>query len=85
MCPAAAVVGRPSARWGEEVVAFVVADEDLDADELAAAVTGELAPHQRPKSYMLVDDLPRNPMGKILRSELSALLVDTGEPPASDR
>lgn len=67
---AAAVVGRPSQRWGEEVVAFVVADDGFNPDELAAAVTSELAPYKRPKSYVLVAELPRNHMGKIMRAEL---------------
>lgn len=69
---AAAVAGCPSERWGEEVTAFVVADGSLDTAELAAAAAAELAPYKRPKRYVLVDDLPRNHMGKILRSRLVA-------------
>ena len=68
---AAAVAGRPSERWGEEVTAFVVADGPLDTAELAAAAAAELAPYKRPKRYVLVDDLPRNHMGKVLRSRLA--------------
>ena len=68
---AAAVAGRPSERWGEEVTAFVVADGPLDTAELAAAAAAELAPYKRPKRYVLVDDLPRNHMGKVLRSRLT--------------
>ena len=69
---AAAVAGVPSERWGEEVTAFVVADGPLDTAELAAAAAAELAPYKRPKRYVLMDDLPRNHMGKILRSRLVA-------------
>ena len=69
---AAAVAGLPSERWGEEVTAFVVADGPLDTAELAAAAAAELAPYKRPKRYVLVDDLPRNHMGKVLRSRLVA-------------
>ena len=69
---AAAVAGRPSERWGEEVTAFVVADGPLDTAELAKAAAAELAPYKRPKRYVLVDDLPRNHMGKVLRSRLVA-------------
>ena len=69
---AAAVAGLPSERWGEEVTAFVVADGPLDTAELAAATSAELAPYKRPKRYVLVDDLPRNHMGKVLRSRLVA-------------
>ena len=77
---AAAVVGRPSRRWGEEVVAFVVPERDLDIDELAEAVRADLAPYKRPKSYVVVDDLPRNHMGKVLRAELAARLRDESDP-----
>jgi len=69
---AAAVAGLPSERWGEEVTAFVVADGSLDTADLAAAAAAELAPYKRPKRYVLVDDLPRNHMGKVLRSRLVA-------------
>ena len=69
---AAAVAGWPSERWGEEVTAFVVADGPFDPAELAAAAAAELAPYKRPKRYVPVDDLPRNHMGKIVRSRLVA-------------
>ena len=75
---AAAVAGRPSERWGEEVTAFVVADGPLDTGELAAAAATALAPYKRPKRYIVVDDLPRNHMGKLVRSRLAEL---DGPPP----
>lgn len=75
---AAAVAGLPSERWGEEVTAFVVPDGPLDTAELAAAAAAELAPYKRPKRYVLVDDLPRNHMGKVLRSRLT--VPDRPEP-----
>ena len=63
-----AVVGVPSAEWGETVVAFVVGAPDLASlDELAAA---ELAPFKRPREVRLVDALPRNALGKVVRGEL---------------
>ena len=67
---AAAVAGLSSERWGEEVTAFVVPDGPLDTGELAAAAAVELAPYKRPKRYIVVDDLPRNHMGKLVRSRL---------------
>ena len=77
---AAAVAGRPSERWGEEVTAFVVADGPLDTGELAAAAATALAPYKRPKRYIVVDDLPRNHMGKLVRSRLVSRLI-TGDRP----
>ncbi len=63
-----AVVGVPSAEWGETVVAYVVGDPDLASlHERAAA---ELAPFKCPREVRLVDALPRNALGKVVRGEL---------------
>lgn len=67
---AAAVVGRPSPEWGEEVCAYLVADGDLDTDELAESIRSLLAPHKRPKRYARLAELPRNALGKLLRCQL---------------
>ena len=66
-----AVVGRPSPEWGEEVTAVVVAgDEPLDLDALRAHAAAGLAAYKRPKRYAIVDALPRNALGKVLRGDL---------------
>jgi malonyl-CoA/methylmalonyl-CoA synthetase len=63
-----AVVGAPSAEWGETVVAYVVGDPDLDSlHQLAAA---ELAPFKCPREVRLIDALPRNALGKVVRGDL---------------
>jgi malonyl-CoA/methylmalonyl-CoA synthetase len=63
-----AVVGLPSAEWGETVVAYVVGDPDpVSLRELAAS---ELAPFKCPREVRLIDALPRNALGKVVRSEL---------------
>jgi long-chain acyl-CoA synthetase len=72
------VVGRPDAQWGEVVVAFVVARgpqpsrADLDAHCLAS-----IARFKRPKEYRFVSELPKNNYGKVLKTELRALLGAT--------
>jgi malonyl-CoA/methylmalonyl-CoA synthetase len=73
----AAVVGVPSARWGEEVVAAVVpaAGEELDEAALIAFVGELLAPYKRPKRVVFLDELPVNHMGKVVRSELARLVA----------
>jgi malonyl-CoA/methylmalonyl-CoA synthetase len=63
-----AVVGLPSAEWGETVVAFVVGAPD--PGELADLAEAELAPFKRPRELRLVDSLPRNALGKVVRKDL---------------
>ncbi len=65
-----AVVGVPSAEWGETVVAFVVGDSGLDLQSLREAAAAQLASFKCPREVRLVDALPRNAMGKVLRKEL---------------
>jgi malonyl-CoA/methylmalonyl-CoA synthetase len=66
-----AVVGTPSEEWGELVTAVVVPDGRAPTlEELAAFVAGRLAPYKRPRLLRVVDALPRNAMGKLLRHEL---------------
>jgi malonyl-CoA/methylmalonyl-CoA synthetase len=68
----AAVVGIPSERWGEEVVAFVVPAGDGGVDEggLSAHARENLSTYKCPKRFFVVDELPRNEMGKVLKDEL---------------
>ncbi|MFC3229660.1 AMP-binding protein [Marinibaculum pumilum] len=73
-----AVVGRPHADWGEEVVAFVVAREGeaVTAAELDTLCQARIARFKRPKDYRFVDALPKNNYGKVLKTELRAVLAD---------
>ncbi len=71
------VVGRPDADWGEVVVAFVVpcqgtALEPLMLDEVCR---DRIARFKRPKEYHLLDALPKNHYGKVLKTELRARLA----------
>jgi malonyl-CoA/methylmalonyl-CoA synthetase len=66
-----AVVGEPSADWGEEVVAVVVPSSDeRDGEALLAFAAEQLAPYKRPRRVRFVDALPRNALGKVVRTEL---------------
>ena len=67
-----AVVGVPSAEWGEEVQAFIVGrDPKIDAAAMEAHVrSSELSPYQRPRAYHFVHDLPRTSTNKVLRRTL---------------
>jgi malonyl-CoA/methylmalonyl-CoA synthetase len=71
----AAVVGAPSTQWGETVVAFVVATgavppADL-VSELDSFASAQLVAYKRPREWRVVDAIPRNALGKILRHELT--------------
>lgn len=75
-----AVMGVPSDRWGEEVVGFVVT-RALSAGEIIEAVRRNLAPYKCPKRLVLVDQIPRNEMGKIQRNRLVELSGVAADPP----
>jgi 2-furoate---CoA ligase len=64
-----AVVGEPDERWGQRVVAFVVAAPGLTPAALDAHCRSgnELAPFKRPKRIVFVDEIPKTASGKILR------------------
>ena len=67
-----AVVGRPDDRWGEVPVAYVVvrAAATTTPEELIEHCRGQLAQFKVPKEVVFVDELPRNPSGKVLKREL---------------
>jgi fatty-acyl-CoA synthase len=69
-----AVVGVPDERWGEVGLAFVVADGVVD-EELREWCLARLARFKVPQSFRLVDELPRNSMGKVQKDELRAAEV----------
>jgi 2-furoate---CoA ligase len=68
-----AVVGLPDARWGQCVTAFIkrraaVTEAELDAH----CRTSGLANFKRPRAYVFVVEVPRSPVGKLLRRKLVA-------------
>jgi long-chain acyl-CoA synthetase len=72
----AAVVGGPDEEFGEEVLAYIELKPGRVAtpDDLARHCKTELASYKRPRRIEIVADLPRNTMGKLLKSELRAPL-----------
>ena len=69
-----AVAGTPSEEWGEIVTAYVVPRGPApDPAELLAHARAHLAPYKAPRLVHLVSALPRNALGKVVRSRLAAL------------
>lgn len=72
----ASVVGRPHREWGEEVVAFVVAEPGATVKEaeLDRLCLEHVARFKRPRAYRFLGELPKNSYGKVLKTELRASL-----------
>ncbi|WP_345411099.1 acyl-CoA synthetase [Actinomycetospora chlora] len=67
----AAVVGEPDDDLGQRIVAHVVvAGGPVDPDEVIAFVADRLSAHKRPREVRVVDELPRNAMGKVQKARL---------------
>jgi long-chain acyl-CoA synthetase len=83
-----AVFGIPNPEWGEEIKAVVQAEGDRVndrslVDELLAYCGRELAKYKVPRSIDLIDELPRDPNGKLYKRRLQAPYWETSESQAS--
>ena len=67
-----AVVGLPDDDLGERVHAFVVPESSVDLTELESFARSQLAGFKVPKAISLIDELPRNAMGKVQKARLRA-------------
>jgi long-chain acyl-CoA synthetase len=68
----AAVIGRPDERLGEEVVAYVSLRPGASAEpgEVIAFCKEQLAAYKYPREVVVIDELPKGPSGKVLKTEL---------------
>ena len=66
----AAVVGWPDQKLGEEVAAFVVLRASVQPQEILAYCRSKLHPDKQPRQIFIVDALPRNANGKLVKREL---------------
>ncbi|MFK0154730.1 class I adenylate-forming enzyme family protein [Streptomyces sp. NPDC090493] len=72
----AAVIGVPDPQWGEKVVACVIGEEGCDRQVLLDHCRTQLAGYKVPKAVTLMDDFPRDPVGKILKRQLRDRLAE---------
>lgn len=74
----AAVLAVPHSHLGEDVAACIVPAKncDIDLKELAAFCGERLADYECPRRWVILEELPKSPMGKVLKTELSELLAD---------
>jgi 2-furoate---CoA ligase len=79
-----AVVGEPDPRWGERVVAFIVAGAGLTAETVDrhCRESGDLASFKRPRRVVFVESIPKTASGKILRRVLREEAGGLGGPVA---
>jgi acyl-CoA synthetase (AMP-forming)/AMP-acid ligase II len=68
----AAVIGVPDDEWGETSKAFVVPESEIDETTLDqwCLESDDIADFKRPRQYAFIDELPRNPSGKVTRYKI---------------
>jgi fatty-acyl-CoA synthase len=74
----ATAIGVEDREWGHRLRAFVVkkGDASIDEDTIKDYVRNHLARYKVPREVIFLDELPRNPTGKILKGELREMEVD---------
>jgi len=68
-----AVVGIDNDEWGELVVAAITIKSEIDTTELNAWMRTQMASYKTPRVYKVVDELPRNAMGKVVKNDVKKL------------
>ena len=71
-----AVVGLDDNEWGELIVAaLVVKDKAINLKDLNTWLRTTIAAYKTPRKYLLIDELPRNAMGKVTKNEVKKLFI----------
>ena len=69
------VVGIEDAAWGELVCAALVLKKDVSTSDVEQWINGLLPKYKTPKRYMIITELPRNAMGKVVKPEVKKLFI----------
>ena len=76
-----AVIGRPDEKWGEVPVAVAaVSRPGLRLEDIADLLDEQLARYKHPRALEVVEALPRNPAGKVMKTELRLRFGGAGKP-----
>jgi malonyl-CoA/methylmalonyl-CoA synthetase len=67
------VVGISDEEWGELVAAALVVHSDLEVKTLNQWIRDQLPAYKTPRKFLILEDLPRNAMGKVVKNELKKL------------
>ncbi len=68
------VVGLPNEEWGELVAAaLIVRDPSVDLKELSAWLRQKMPAYKTPRQFVLVDEFPKNAMGKVVKNDVKKL------------
>lgn len=71
----AAVLGKPDKEWGQIVVAFVSSRDKTVTKEQLSEFTRPTLGYKRPKEVLILDELPKNPNGKIDKAALKCMMA----------
>jgi long-chain acyl-CoA synthetase len=71
-------VGFPDKEWGEKVTAFIVPKpgQTVIPDDVKSFLKTKRSPFKVPKEYVVIEDMPKSPAGKIPKRELRRRFVD---------
>jgi malonyl-CoA/methylmalonyl-CoA synthetase len=67
------VVGIPDEEWGELVAAAIITSEPIETKELTIWLRERMPAYKTPRKYLVLGELPRNAMGKVVKNELKKL------------
>jgi len=70
-----AVVGSKHIFWGEEIVAFIISQKELDISEIKTFCENRLAKDAVPTNFVFVKEFPRTTTGKVQKSKLREFLA----------
>ena len=69
------VIGVPNEEWGELVAAVLIVKEAVDTTVLSAWLRQKMPAYKTPRQYQIIEELPRNAMGKVTKNDLKKLFL----------